>query len=98
MELRPVDPAYRAHFADGSTLDVIADPPRMAAEVARVCGPREADRYLRFAAHIRRLWTLERRDFVERNLDRPRDLLTGNLLRLVPPVGSAGCRARSTVS
>jgi phytoene desaturase len=87
VELRPVDPAYRAHFADGSTLDVIADPPRMAAEVARVCGSGEAERYLRFAAHIRRLWTLERRDFVERNLDSPRDLLTGNLLRLVAAGG-----------
>src|SRR6266508_2529271 len=37
VELRPVDPAYRAHFPDGSTLDVIADPPRMSMEVARVC-------------------------------------------------------------
>ncbi|OLE27740.1 MAG: phytoene dehydrogenase [Actinobacteria bacterium 13_1_20CM_3_71_11] len=83
VELLPVDPAYRAHFPDGSTLDVIADPPRMAAEVARVCGLREAEGYLRFVDHARRLWELERRDFIERNLDSPRDLLTGNLFRLV---------------
>jgi len=87
LELRPVDPAYRAHFADGSTLDVIADPPRMAVEVARVCGQPEADRYLRFVDHLRRLWTLERRDFIERNLDSPRELLTGNLLRLLAAGG-----------
>jgi phytoene desaturase len=87
LELSAVDPAYRAHFPDGSTLDVIADPYRMAAEVARVCGYREADRYLRFVGHVRYLWELERRDFIDRNLDSPRDLLTGNLLRLLAAGG-----------
>jgi phytoene desaturase len=83
LDLSPVDPAYRAHFPDGSTLDVIAHPGRMADEVARVCGRREADGYLRFVHYARRLWQLERRDFIERNFDAPTDLLTGNLLRLV---------------
>jgi phytoene desaturase len=83
LELSRLDPAYRAHYPDGSTLDVIADPERMAAEVARVCGPSEADGYLRFVDYARRLWDLERADFVERNLDSPADLLTGNLLRLL---------------
>jgi phytoene desaturase len=87
LDLWPLDPAYRAYFPDGSTLDVIADPVRMADEVARVCGPREADRYLRFVDHASRLWRLERRDFVERNLDSPADLLTVNLLRLVAAGG-----------
>jgi phytoene desaturase len=87
FELSTVDPAYRAHFPDGSTLDVIADSARMVAEVARVCGPREADRYLRFVDHARLLWRLERRDFIERNLDSPRDLLTKNLVRLVAAGG-----------
>jgi phytoene desaturase len=83
LDLTQVDPAYRAHFPDGSTLDVIADPGRMAAEIAGVCGRREADGYLRFVHYTRRLWQLERRDFIERNFDAPTDLLTGNLLRLV---------------
>ncbi|GAB2964552.1 phytoene desaturase family protein [Micromonospora polyrhachis] len=83
VELSPLDPAYRAHYPDGSTMDVIADSTRMAAEVSRVCGPREADGYLRFVEYTRRLWQLERRDFIERNLDAPTDLLTANLLRLV---------------
>jgi phytoene desaturase len=83
VELTPVEPAYRAYFPDGSTLDVLADSARMAAEVARVCGAREADRYLRFVDHVRHLWRLQRRDFIERNLDGPRDLLTLNLLRLI---------------
>jgi phytoene desaturase len=55
----------------------------MAAEVSRVCGPREAEGYLRFVEYARRLWRLERADFIERNFDSPRDLLTANLLRLV---------------
>jgi phytoene desaturase len=83
LELTRLEPAYRAHFHDGSTLDVIAQPDRMAAEVARVCGGPEADGYLRFVHYVQKLWRLERRDFIDRNLDGPRDLLTLGLLRLV---------------
>ncbi len=87
LDLAPVDPAYRAHFPDGSTLDVLSDTVRMAGEVSRVCGPREADGYLRFVDFARRLWHLERRDFIERNFDGPRDLLTLDLLRLIAAGG-----------
>jgi phytoene desaturase len=55
----------------------------MAAEISRVCGPREADGYLRFVDYARELWRLERTDFIDRNLDAPTDLITANLLRLV---------------
>ncbi|HLL66829.1 MAG TPA: phytoene desaturase family protein [Micromonosporaceae bacterium] len=87
VELTRLDPAYRAHFPDGSTLDVITDTARMAAEVSRVCGPREADGYLRFVDYARSLWQLERRDFIDRNLDSPRDLVNANLLRLLAQGG-----------
>ncbi|HEU5111505.1 MAG TPA: phytoene desaturase family protein [Micromonosporaceae bacterium] len=83
LELTRLEPAYRAHYPDGSTLDVLTEPDLMAAEIARVCGAREADGYRRFVAYAADLWRLERRDFIERNLDGPRDLLTANLLRLV---------------
>ncbi|GGM11350.1 phytoene desaturase family protein [Dactylosporangium sucinum] len=83
VTLSRLDPAYRAHFPDGSTLDVIADTARMAGEVARVCGSREADGYLRFVEYARELWALERADFIDRNLDSPRDLVTANLWRLL---------------
>jgi phytoene desaturase len=95
VDLLALEPAYRAHFPDGSTLDVIAHPDRMAAEISRVCGAREADGYRRFVDHTRRLWQLERADFIERNLDSPRDLLTANLLRLVAAGGFR--RLQSTV-
>ena len=37
LELETVDPAYRASFADGSSLDVHSDRDAMAAEVERLC-------------------------------------------------------------
>jgi phytoene desaturase len=83
VTLSTVDPAYRAFYPDGSHLDVIADVDRMADEVARVCGPREAVGYRRFVEYSRRLWELERADFIERNFDSPRDLFSLNLLRLI---------------
>jgi len=83
LDLSPLDPAYRAHFPDGSTLDVITHTGRMAAEIARVCGAREADGYLRFVEYAQQLWLLQRRDFIDRNFDTPADLLNANLLRLV---------------
>ncbi|MEV0806509.1 phytoene desaturase family protein [Micromonospora sp. NPDC050200] len=83
LDLTPLDPAYRAWYPDGSTLDVITDTTRMAAEIAKVCGPREADGYLRFVDYARNLWHWERADFIDRNLDAPTDLLTANLVKLL---------------
>ncbi|GAA2661729.1 phytoene dehydrogenase [Paractinoplanes durhamensis] len=83
LELSPLDPAYRAHYPDGSTLDVRTDTVAMAAEISRVCGPREADGYLRFVDFSRKLWHLERDHFIGRNLDTPIDLVNLNLLKLL---------------
>ncbi|HEY7224292.1 MAG TPA: phytoene desaturase family protein [Micromonosporaceae bacterium] len=77
-----LDPAYRAFFPDGSRLDVISDPDRMADEIALVCGAREADGYRRFVAFATDLWRLEHDDFIARNLDAPWSVLRPNLLRL----------------
>jgi phytoene desaturase len=83
LELRPLDPAYRAYYPDGSTLDIRTDTTRMAAEIARVCGAREADGYLRFVDYTRRLWQLERDNFIDKNLDTPFDLVGLELLKLL---------------
>jgi phytoene desaturase len=83
LELTPLTPAYRAYYPDGSTLDVQTDTIGMAAEISRVCGPREADGYLRFVEFARKLWQLERDNFIDRNLDTPIDLLNLNLLKLL---------------
>lgn len=94
LELVRLDPAYRAHYPDGSVLDISPDTVRTAAEISRVCGPREADGYLRFVDYTRRLWRLQRDDFIARNLDAPRDLLTANLLRLLAAGGLRGLDAK----
>ncbi len=83
LELTSVNPAYRAFYPDGSTLDVKTDTVQMAAEISRVCGPHEADGYLRFVDFARQLWLLERDHFIGRNLDTPVDLLNLNLLKLL---------------
>ncbi len=83
LDLQPVSPLYRASYPDGSTLDVLADPQEMAAEVARVCGPAEAAGYLKFISFVSELYRLEMRDFIDRNLDSPLDLVNVRLLRLL---------------
>ena len=83
LDLRPVDPLYRAHYPDGSTLDVKSDVEEMAAEVERVCGPAEAAGYRRFVDFVSALYRAEMRTFIDRNLDSPLGLLGPNLARLV---------------
>jgi phytoene desaturase len=82
LDLIRLDPAYRAHFADGSTLDIRADTADTAAGIARLCGPREADGYLRFAEYARKLYRLEWKQFIDRDFDRPWDLVRADLARL----------------
>lgn len=82
LTLIRLDPAYRAHFPDGTTLDVLPEPEAMAAEVARVCGTREAEGYRRFVAFAERLWRLERDNFIGRNIDGPLGLVRPALARL----------------
>jgi phytoene desaturase len=82
VQLTRLEPAYRAFFPDGSRLDVISDPDRMAEEITQVCGAQEADGYRRFVAFATRLWQLEHDDFIARNLDAPWSLLRPNLWRL----------------
>jgi phytoene desaturase len=83
LELSPVDPLYRAFFADGSQLDVHADPEAMATEIAAVCGPREADGYRRFVRFVSDLYRVEMRTFIDRNLDSPLDLVSTDMVRLL---------------
>lgn len=83
LTLRRLDPAYRARFADGSSIDVRADPDAMAEHLAVVCGAREADGFRRFVAYLRELYRLEMSRFIDRNLDTPLQLVGPSLARLV---------------
>jgi phytoene desaturase len=83
LDLVRLDPAYRAHFPDGSHLDIRADTADTAAEIARLCGPREADGYLRFVDYLSGLYRLEWARFIDRNFDHSRDLLGADLARII---------------
>jgi phytoene desaturase len=82
LELLPLAPAYRAAFADGSTIDVHTDRERMVAEVARAAGTREAVGYLRLREWLTRLYDVEMRSFIDAQFDSPLDLIGTDLLRL----------------
>jgi phytoene desaturase len=83
LTLHRLDPAYRARFADGSTIDVRADVAAMAEEIERTCGPRDAAGWLRFVDWLGRLYRLELDRFIARNLDSPLQLVSPALARLV---------------
>lgn len=83
LELSPVSPLYRAFYHDGSQLDVHADPARMAAEIESVIGPDEAQGYLKYVDFVSKLYKYEMKDFIDKNIDTPLDLLTPNLAKLI---------------
>ncbi|GAB3685446.1 phytoene desaturase family protein [Angustibacter aerolatus] len=83
LELVPVAPLYRSFHADGSRIDVHADPVAMAQELRETCGPAEAAGFERYVDFVSKLYRYEMRDFIDRNIDSPFDLLTPNLARLV---------------
>jgi phytoene desaturase len=82
LTLLPLETTYRARFADGSHLDVHADPDAFAAEVARLCGPAEADALRRYLADLAELYRLQLTTFIDRNLDSPLDLVGPELIGL----------------
>jgi len=76
LTLRPVDPMYRACFADGSELRVRHGRAAMTEEIRAVCGDREAEAFGRFCDWLGRLYELEMPSFIERSFDSPLDLAT----------------------
>ncbi|MCT2584074.1 phytoene desaturase family protein [Actinophytocola gossypii] len=82
VTLTRLDPAYRAHFADGTSLDVRSDAEAMADEVRRFAGPREADGYLRLRRWLTELYRLQRDKFIGSNFDNPLGIVSPELARL----------------
>ena len=83
LTLEPVSPLYRSFFPDGSVLDVHSDVDQMADEIERVIGPDEAAGYRRYVDFVSKLYRYEMKDFIDRNIDSPFDLVTPDLARLV---------------
>ncbi len=75
LTLRPVDPMYRAIYADGSELRVRHGRDAMTEEIRRVCGAAEADGFRRFCSWLTELYELEMPNFIERSFDGPLDLV-----------------------
>jgi phytoene desaturase len=80
LALQPLEPMYRACFADGSELRVRHGREAMAAEIGEVCGPHEAHAFHRFSDWVTELYRCEMANFIDRNFDSPLDLV-----RPLPP-------------
>ncbi|WP_308163043.1 phytoene desaturase family protein [Nocardia alni] len=76
LRIHRLAPAYRARFADSSTIAVYSDPDEMAAEVARACGPDEAPRYRRLREWLARVYGAAYGQFMDANFDSPLDMVT----------------------
>ena len=83
LDLIPLNPLYRAFYADGSQLDVHADTARMETEIAERISAQEAQGYRRYVDFVTKLYRYEMNDFIDRNIDSPLNLLTPNLARLI---------------
>jgi phytoene desaturase len=90
VELMPSDPAYRASFADGSTLDVHSDAAAMTAAIEEFAGPEQAAGYLRLRDWLTELYKLEIDGFIGSNFSSPLSLLTPQLARLAAIGGFRG--------
>jgi phytoene desaturase len=90
LDLMPVEPAYRATFADGSALDVHTDAAAMTAAIEEFAGPEQAAGYQRLRAWLAQLYRLEFDGFIAANFSSPLSLLTPQLARLAAIGGFRG--------
>ena len=100
LDLLPVEPAYRAHFADGSQLDVHTDAEAMAEEIGRgLRSARAPPGFRRYVEFVTRLYRWEMRSFIDRNIDSPLDLVRPDLAaaaaRSAASGGSRPCSRRT---
>ncbi|MBA3496752.1 MAG: phytoene desaturase [Gemmatimonadales bacterium] len=84
LELRQLDPNYRVHYADGSTLDVTSRLNALLEGVERI-EPGVTPRFLRFLSATAQLYRIGLDGFVDRNIHRRGDFFNlknaGRLLR-----------------
>lgn len=76
LPMRRLDPAYRAKFADGSEILVRHGHEAMKAEIASVCGTKDAAAFDGFVDWLRQLYEIEMPHFIDRNFDSPLGLLS----------------------
>jgi phytoene desaturase len=76
LPMRRLDLAYRACFADGSTINVRYGRDAMRDEIAQTCGSVDAAAFDEFVDWLRRLYLIEMSNFIDRNYDSPLGLLS----------------------
>jgi len=89
VTLTRLDPAYGAHFADGSALSLTSDLEEMTERIRAFSGSDDADGYRRYVQFVTTLYRLQMRDFIDRNFDSPLDLVGSSLAKLVALRGFA---------
>lgn len=99
VDIAPIDPLYRAVFADGSTLRVRRGRDAMTEEIIEFAGRREAGVFNEFCDWVTELYAIEMPNFIDTNYDSVTDVLrpwraaaelvrTGGLRRLDTKVAS----------
>ncbi len=73
--MKRLDPAYRANFADGSTIHVRYGHEAMREEIAQTCGSLDAAAFDDFVDWLRKLYQVEMPNFIDHNFDSPLGLL-----------------------
>ena len=97
VRCKPVDPMYRATFADGSVLDVRHGRAAMGEEIGRFAGDPAAEAFERFADWLTQLYRVEMPNFIDADYDSVLDL--ARRWRAAAParprsVGSGGSRRK----
>ncbi|RBM23839.1 phytoene desaturase [Prauserella sp. PE36] len=82
LTLERLEPAYRAHFADGSTIHLHTDADAMEAEIRAVAGAGEAEGYRRLRRWLTALYAAQKDHFIGGNFDSPVDLVRPELAKL----------------
>jgi phytoene desaturase len=75
MPMRRLDPAYRARFADRSTINVRYGREAMREEIAQASGSVDAAAFDSFVDWLRQLYLVKMPNFIDRNYDSPLGLL-----------------------
>ncbi|MFJ7217164.1 phytoene desaturase family protein [Amycolatopsis sp. NPDC098790] len=82
LRLTRLDPAYRARFADGSSLALHTDGDAMEAEIRAFAGAREAAGYRALRRWLSELYAAQKDRFIGANFDSPVDLARPELAKL----------------
>lgn len=105
LDLVQLAPAYHTRFADETTIDVFSEPAAMEAEVERVCGREQVEKYRKLRTWLSNIFDAEYGPFIDSNFDSPLDLVGSNkarrdvarLLRL-GGFGKLGARVNRTIT